>query len=122
MTAGLQLWSDVEECMAIATLEDYLRAMQSVFVPERARCKRAVLQYVFSGSISGACYAVIEDGALQVAEGTHPSPTATVETDFALWLEVVDYRIDGLMAYQEGRFHVIGDIETLMEADTWFVR
>jgi putative sterol carrier protein len=122
MTAGLQLGSDAEGRMAIATLEDYQRAMQAAFVPERARGKRAILQYVFSGSVSGACYAVVEDGTLQVAGGTHPSPTATVETDFDLWLEVVAYHIDGLMAYQEGRFRVIGNIETLMEADTWFAR
>jgi len=108
--------------MAIGTLEDYLRSMRATFVPERAHGKRAVLQYVFSGRVSGACYAVIEDGALQVAEGAHPAPTATVKADFDLWLEVLAYRVDGLMAYQEGRYHVLGDVETLMESDTWFAR
>ncbi|HEV8191866.1 MAG TPA: hypothetical protein VGP82_10335 [Ktedonobacterales bacterium] len=108
--------------MAIGTLEDYLRSMRAAFVPERARDKRAVLQYIFSGRVSGACYAVIEDGVLQLAEGTHPSPTATVEADFDLWLQVLAYHIDGLMAYQEGRYRAIGDIETLMDSDTWFVR
>jgi putative sterol carrier protein len=111
-----------EGWMAIGTLEDYLRSMQATFVPERTRGKRAILQYNFSGRVSGACYAVIEGGALQVAEGTHPVPTATVEADFDLWLQILAYHIDGLMAYQEGRYRVLGDIETLMESDTWFAR
>lgn len=111
-----------EEWKAIDTLEDYLRAMQNVFAADRARGKRAVLQYVFSGRVSGACYAVVDDGVLQAAVGTHSSPTATVEVDFDLWMQVLSYKIDGLMAYQEGRFRVLGDVEALMESDTWFVR
>ena len=106
----------------IETLDDYLRSMRTAFVPERARGKHATLQYVFSGRVAGACYAVVDDGTLQLAEGMHPAPTATVEADFDLWLQVLAYHIDGLMAYQEGRYRVLGDIETLMESDTWFAR
>lgn len=108
--------------MAIETVEDYLRSMRAAFVPERARGKRAVLQYHFTGRVVGACYAVIDDGTLQTHEGTHPAPTATVEADFDLWLRILAYNVDGLMAYQEGRYRVLGDIETLMESDTWFAR
>ena len=108
--------------MAIDTLEDYLRAMRTVFAPDRARGKRAVLQYNFSGRVTESCYAVMEDGALQVAAGTHPAPTATVDVDFDLWMQVLAYKIDGLIAYQEGRFRVQGDVDTLMESDTWFIR
>ncbi|HEX6798019.1 MAG TPA: hypothetical protein VF116_09940 [Ktedonobacterales bacterium] len=60
------------------TIDDYLCSMEKTFLPERARGKHAVLQYVFSGSQAGACYAVIDDGCLSVARGEHVAPTVTV--------------------------------------------
>jgi hypothetical protein len=45
-----------------------------------------------------------------------------VTTDFDLWLRIVAYHIDPLMAYQEGLFAVEGDVELLLEVDSWFAR
>lgn len=104
------------------TIDDYLRSMEKTFAPERARGKHAVLQYVFSGSQTGACYAVIDDGHLSVAHGQHPAPTATVCCDFGLFLRMLSYEEDALLAYEDGKYRIEGDIETLMESDTWFVR
>jgi putative sterol carrier protein len=108
--------------MPIATIEDYMRVMRQAFLPERARGRRAVMQYHFNGRVEGSCYAQIEDGALLVAQGTHAAPTATVRADFDLWLRVLSYELDGLMAYQAGEYQVEGNLETLMESDTWFRR
>ncbi|HKS69767.1 MAG TPA: SCP2 sterol-binding domain-containing protein [Ktedonobacterales bacterium] len=104
------------------TIDDYLRSMEKTFVPQRARGKHAVLQYVFSGSQTGACYAVIDDGCLRVARGEHPAPTATVYCDFDLFLRIVAYEEDGLLAYEDGKYRIEGDILALMESDTWFDR
>jgi hypothetical protein len=108
--------------MPIATIDDYMRMARRSFLPERARGRRAVLQYHFSGRVADSCYAQIEDGVLFVAQGTHPSPTTTVRVDFDLWLRILSYEVDGLMAYQAGEYQVEGDLETLMESDTWFGR
>lgn len=104
------------------TIAEYLRGLEETFSPPRAAGRRAVLQYVFSGSQSGVCHAVIEGGAIRVAAGPHPAPTATVETDFDLWMRVMAYQEDALLAYQAGRFRVVGDGDLLMEADSWFPR
>jgi hypothetical protein len=108
--------------MPITTIDEYMDAMRQTFVPERARAAHVVLQYHFTGRECGACYAVIADGTIAVARGTHPAPTATVTVDFDLWLRILVYQIDGLLAYQEGRYTITGDIETLMISDTWFKR
>ena len=108
--------------MPIATIDDYMRLARQSFLSERARGRRAVLQYHFSGSVADSCYARIEDGVLLVAQGTHPTPTATVRVDFDLWLRILSYEVDGLMAYQAGEYQVEGDLETLMESDIWFGR
>lgn len=104
------------------TIEAYLRTMQATFSPERARGRHAVLQYYFTGSQEGACYAVVEDGTLRVGQGEHPAPTAAISADFDLWMRILAYEEDGLLSYQDGKYTVTGDVETLMESDAWFVR
>lgn len=104
------------------TIDDYLRSMEKTFVPEHTRGKHVVLQYVFSGRQTGACYAVIDDGCLSAARGKHPAPTATVYCDFDLFLRIVAYEEDGLLAYEDSKYRIEGDILTLMESDTWFDR
>jgi putative sterol carrier protein len=108
--------------MPIETIDDYMRLARQRFLPEHARGRSAVLQYHFSGRVADSCYAQIEGGALLVAQGTHPHPTATVWVDFDLWLRILSYEVDGLMAFQAGEYQVQGDLETLMESDTWFHR
>jgi hypothetical protein len=99
-----------------------MRVMRQSFLPERARGRSVVLQYHFSGRVTESCYAEVKDGALLVAQGAHPGPSAAVRVDFDLWLRILNYEVDGLMAYQAGQYQVEGDLETLMESDTWFRR
>ena len=106
----------------IYTLQDYMDALRASFVAERAEGSQITLQYVFSGAVTGACYAVITEGAIQVGEGRHPQPTATVLADFDVWRRVIAYHVDPLIAYQDGLFRVEGDIEALIESDAWFQR
>lgn len=107
---------------AIYDLQSYMDALRASFDPERAGDREMTLQYIFTGAVTGACYATIAHGALQVAEGRHPAPTAAVTADFELWTRVIAYHIDPLMAYQEGRFSVEGDMEALLESDVCFRR
>jgi hypothetical protein len=104
------------------TIEQYLNTMQASFSPELTRGKHAILQYHFVGSQAGSCYAIVEDGTLFVRMGVHPAPTSTVTTDFDLWMRVMSYQEDPLLAYQDGRYSVTGDIEMLLESDAWFPR
>ena len=108
--------------MPITTIEDYMRLARQSFVPEHAHGRRAVLQYHFTGRATDSCYVQIENDTLLVAQGTHPNPTTTVWVDFDLWLRILSYEVDGLIAYQAGQYQVEGDLETLMESDTWFRR
>jgi hypothetical protein len=108
--------------MPIATIDDYLRLMRQSFLPERARGRHTMLQYHFTGRVEGSCYAQIDDGELLVAQGTHPAPSVSVRADFDLWLRILSYEMDGLLAFQAGDYQVDGDLETLMESDTWFRR
>lgn len=106
--------------VAIDSIDDYLHALKSSFTPSAAGNRTMVLQYDFTGRDTGICHAVIAAGTIQVARGSHPSPTVVVRTDFDFWLRIVTHDVDGLIAYQDGLFTVEGDIISLMDADLWF--
>lgn len=106
----------------IHDLQGYIAALRATFDAERAPQLRMTVQYLFSGAVNGACSASLADGALVVAEGCHPAPTVTVRSDFELWMRIVSYEIEPLMAYQDGLYTVEGDIEALIELDACFRR
>ncbi len=107
---------------AIQDLPGYMDAMRASFDSARAGGRNVSFQYNFTGAVSGSCYAIIADGAIQVAEGRHAAPNATVTSDFDLWLRIITYHLDMLMAYQEGMFTIEGDVESVLESDAWFRR
>ncbi|HUY79671.1 MAG TPA: SCP2 sterol-binding domain-containing protein [Ktedonobacterales bacterium] len=106
--------------MASANIDQFLAELERSFAPERARGTRAILQYHFTGDVTGACYAVIDDGVLHAAPGEHTAPGATIQTDFALWQRILAHEVDRLMVYQEGQYTIQGDVELALDSDAWF--
>lgn len=106
--------------MPISSIDDYLSALQASFKSEAAGDRSMVLQYEFSGRVQGVCHVVIAGGAIQTGRGPHPSPEVIVRSDFDLWLRIATHDVDGLMAYQDGLYTIVGDIVLLMDADLWF--
>ncbi len=106
--------------MTSTNIDQYLASLEQTFAPERAQGQHAVLQYQFTGDVVGACYAVIADGALHAAPGEHAAPNATIQADFALWQQILAHTVDRLMAYQDGQYTILGDVELALDSDAWF--
>jgi len=106
--------------MASENIDQFLAELERTFAPERAQGTRAIVQYHFTGQVVGACYIVVADGALSAAPGEHPTPGATIETDFALWQQILAHEDDRLLAYQEGRYAIQGNVELALDSDGWF--
>lgn len=106
--------------MALKTIDEYLAAMRTSFLPERAAGRHAVLQYEFTGRETGVCHVVIAEGAIHTERGPHAHPDAIITSDFDTWMRVVSYQIDPLLAVQDGLYTARGDVILLMDSDTWF--
>jgi hypothetical protein len=113
---------DVMAAAAINSIDDYIHSLRATFSAQRAGNRAVVVQLRFTGRVAGPCYFVVEGGRLDAAHGTHSSPSATVDTDFDLWMRFALYQEDALLAYQAGQFVVAGDVDALLESDAWFVR
>src|SRR5579883_2545163 len=97
--------------MASTSIDQFVAELERSFAPERAQGTQAVLQYHFTGDVTGACYAIVANGALTAAPGEHPAPGATIQADFALWQRILAHEVDRLMAYQEGQYIIHGNVE-----------
>lgn len=103
-------------------LDGYVAALQATFDPLAAAGRGATIQYHFTGRVTGDCYVRVEHGALTASLGAASAPDVAVTADFDLWRQILAHQMDGLMAWQEGRFTATGAIEILMESDLWFRR
>ncbi len=74
-----------------------------------------VLQFEFSGTVSGACRFEVADGRVQVHAGRAPHPDIVVETPFDLWMDIMTRKADGTQLYMEGKYQVHGDLNLLLQ-------
>lgn len=78
-------------------------------VPERA----VVLQFDFSGEVTGACRFIIAEGRVRACEGADPNPDIVIETPFELWMDIMTRKADGPAMFMARRYKVHGDVELL---------
>jgi putative sterol carrier protein len=84
--------------------------MPAAFSPDAAANLDAVIQYDISGEGGGNWYFTIKDGACELNEGAHDSPTVTLSMSAETWLAIVNKETDGVKAYMSGQLTVAGDL------------
>ena len=53
---------------------------------------------------------IIKDGACEINEGTHDSPTVTLSLSAETWLAIVNKQLNGMQAFMSGQLKATGDI------------
>ncbi|MDR7503150.1 MAG: SCP2 sterol-binding domain-containing protein [Armatimonadota bacterium] len=96
------------------TVQETFEAMASRFRPERAQGVRAVVQYHITGEGGGSYYAEIADGSCTIHQGSAPSPTTTITISAPDWLDLVAGKLQGQLAFMQGRLKVTGDMGLAM--------
>jgi len=91
-------------------ISNSLQAMQNRFQGQRAGSMNAVVQLNITGEGGGHWYLTVKDQALQITEGQHDRPTATVVTSADDWLKLVNRQAWGESLYNMGRLQVYGDL------------
>lgn len=104
------------------TLESFMLVMAIAFNREAAADTQATIQFVFSGEVEGACYFKIENGMIDPRAGQADQPSLTIETPFALWMDVVTGKADGQNLFMAEKYKVDGDAALLMRFDKLFGR
>ena len=95
--------------------------MPGNFNSDKAAGMKAVYQWDVTGDGGGKWNAEIADGACNVSEGEHASPNITITVAAGDWLDILNGKLDGQMAFMSGKLKVKGDMSLAMKLKTLFL-
>jgi putative sterol carrier protein len=95
--------------------------MSENFNADKAAGMKAVYQYDITGEGGGKWYAEIADQKCNVQEGEHASPNITITVAAQDWLDIINGKLDGQMAFMSGKLKVKGDMSLAMKLKTLFL-
>jgi len=96
--------------MAFTDVKEVFNKMPEVFNPNAAQGVNAVFQFEITGEGGGSWNVAIKDGACEVNEGTHDSPSVTLTMSGETWLGMVNKEVNGMQAFMSGQLKATGDI------------
>lgn len=102
------------------TIADLMSKMPGAFIPEKAAGLNAVIQFNFTGAEAGSWNAQITNGAVQVAQGVHASPTMTLTADSADYIKLFVGELDPMQAFMQGKLKLQGDLNLAMKMTQFF--
>jgi putative sterol carrier protein len=92
------------------TVQGAFDNMKDAFQADKAAGVDVVFQFNISGPSGGAWYAVIKDGACEISEGTHDSPTTTIIMADEDFVSLMQGQLNAMVAYTSGKLKIEGDL------------
>lgn len=104
------------------TLAEALQGMITSFNPAKAKGINAVVQLNATGEGGGAYHIKVADNQCDLAEGTAPSPTVTIEVAAQDWIDILNGKLDPTRAFMSGKLRIKGDLGLMMRFQSMFGR
>jgi putative sterol carrier protein len=102
------------------TVQELIFAHEKAFVPEKAVGVEAVIQYRLTGEDGGDWIITIKDGKCTVAAGNAENPKMTLTANAHDFREVLLGKMDGMMAFMQGKLKLAGDLNLAMKLTSLF--
>ncbi len=102
------------------SLDTFMIIMPMAFNPDAAGDMKAILQFNFSGEVTGSCYFKIEKGKLEAKEGHSEKPDLTVDSPFEVWMDIITGKADGQQMFMQQKYKTSGDLSLLMRLKDLF--
>jgi putative sterol carrier protein len=96
-----------------ATAKEFFDGMQENLDPEKVKGINATYQWDITGA--GKWYAKLSDENIEVGEGEAESPDITITVDEQNWMDIVDGKLNGQMAFLTGKLKIQGDMTLAMK-------
>ncbi len=94
----------------VSSVKEYFATLPQRFVADAAKTIDAVFQFELSGDGGGTYHVVVNRGTMQVVEGAHATPTATIKMAGDDYVKMVNGQINGAMAFMKGQMKVTGNV------------
>jgi len=102
------------------TVKDAFEEMKGKFNADAAAGMNAVFQYCIDGEGGGEWNCAVADGTLTVSEGTHDDPNVTLTMAPSDFIDIVNGKLNGQMAFMSGKLKIAGDMSLAMKIGTIF--
>lgn len=94
--------------------------MPSRFNKASAKGLNATYQFDLSGDGGGKWHAIIKDETCEVKEGAHSSPNITISMTAQDYLDMVNGKLNGQMAFMTGKLRISGDMGLALRLQSLF--
>lgn len=92
------------------SLKMFMAMLKIGFNPVKAAGKKGVLQFNFTGAVTGSCYFRVADGKIEAFEGQAGKPDLKVDSAFEVWADIIAGKLEGAQAFFDGKYKADGDI------------
>lgn len=97
------------------SIESFMVIFPDGLNPEAVGEGKTILQFSFSGEVTGSCYFSIEKGNVSAGRGSKNTPDITIETPFELWMDIMTRKADGQQMFMEQKYTVTGYLELMIQ-------
>lgn len=109
--------------MAVADdVKGIFSSMPGNFNADAAKGMDAVIQFNLGGDGGGTWHVTIKDGACAVTEGAHASPKMTMTMAASDYVDMINGKLNGQMAFMSGKLKIAGDMGLAMKMQSLFKR
>jgi len=93
---------------------------ESRFKKDAAKGLNAVYQFDLSGDGGGKWHIIINSDQCQAKEGAHPSPNITLSMTAQDYLDMMNGKLNGQMAFMTGKLRIAGDMGLALRLQSLF--
>jgi putative sterol carrier protein len=103
------------------TVREYFEQIANSFNSAKAAGMTATYQFDITGEGGGQWFAKIENGSLASGEGEAESADCTITVSAGNWLDILNGKLDGQMAFMAGKLKIAGDMSLAMKLKSLFM-
>ncbi|GIW42292.1 MAG: hypothetical protein KatS3mg076_2869 [Candidatus Binatia bacterium] len=103
-----------------AAVKEIFDQMPSSLNPDAAKGMNAVIQFNLTGDGGGNWYVEIKDGTCTVHQGSHASPNMTMTMAAQDYVDMIQGKLNGQMAFMSGKLKIAGDMGLAMKMQNLF--
>jgi len=103
------------------TVKEYFDQIANSFNSANAAGMTATYQFDITGEGGGKWFAKIENGVLTSGEGDAESADCTVTVSAGDWLDILNGKLNGQMAFMAGKLKIAGDMSLAMKLNSLFM-
>lgn len=97
------------------SVQEFFGGLESKIDTKKTAGMNCTYQFSIAGDGGGEWYVVLSDGQPAVHEGTAENPNITLNADAGNWLDIVNGKTSGQMAFLTGKLKVKGDMSLAMK-------